>query len=72
VNLKITFRKLVKEEILDLEKKDSKGRTLSLKYFINELKVEEGDGSWGLFNFPDGPGTYYAVTTMKLRDDIFL
>jgi hypothetical protein len=62
-------QKLLKQEIADLGIKDNKGRKISLKYFVKQIEVvEEETGSWSSRTFPKGPGTYYTVTTVKLRD----
>lgn len=60
---------ILKKEVVDLDVKDNKGRKVSLKYFVKRIQVVEDEtGSWSLSTFPKGPGTYYTVTTTKLRD----
>jgi hypothetical protein len=59
----------LKKEIRETDMKDPKGRSISFKYFIKRLEVVEDErGSWGDYTFRNGPGTYYTVTTTKLRD----
>jgi hypothetical protein len=60
---------LIRKETRKTEEKDSKGRSISFQYFNHRLEVVEDEkGSWGDYTFRNGPGTYYTVTTMKLRD----
>ncbi len=60
---------LIKKETRETPEKDSKGRSISFQYFNHRLEVAEDEkGSWGDYTFRNGPGTYYTVTTMKLRD----
>ena len=60
---------LIKKETRETPEKDAKGRSISFRYIIKRLEVvEEEEGSWGDYTFRNGPGTYYTVTTMKLRD----
>ena len=73
MKLKISQKDLIKKEEKDSGSKDPKGRKISFKYFINKLEVEEdseqGSGvGWSLYTFREGPGTYYGVTTTKLRN----
>jgi hypothetical protein len=65
----IKEKTLIKRETRETDIKDPKGRSISFQYFINRLEViEDEEGGWGDYTFRNGPGTYYTITTMKLRD----